>query len=367
MSAMSQPSPPRAAAGDYWVVAGGGAVTPLGSSLEQTAASLTARLQRFRRTGMPDISALPITTSEVQGVTTGLAGAARLQAMLQSAMEEALSALPPPGTLEGAALLVLALPDRIGPEGCRYMAEWAGQCADAVPAWAALGRNACRTVQAGAAGGFAALEVAHAEMLRNPDLRIALLASVDSFCEPTLLRQFVEADLVHRKGNEEGFVASEAASAVLLARRPDVPARRYALLRPALAQSPHALWPHDRQTDGSVLQPVLDGALRHAGLGTEHISHWLSDADGSAWRSREEQGALMRLTQTSETAHLGGQIPELATRLGQIGAAWGPLYWGLTEVLSRYRLRRTNAALTWALDPSGHAGAAVMVRSALPD
>jgi hypothetical protein len=346
---------------DLWVIAGAGAVTPIGTSVAQTAASLTAKLRRFRRVSLPETSAIPFTISEVQGVTTGMTGLARLQVMLQSALEETTANLPPVGFLEGDALLVLALPDELNEQACRVMHDFALGILRACPTWAAL-TNRCVVVQKGAAGGFASLDIAYKELARNPNLTLAIIAGADSRVEPTLLNRSAKENLILQKGNQEGYVASEAAAATLLTRRADIPAGRYALMRPSFGEG-EKLWPRDREQDGSFLQPIFEKALQLAALSTEHISHWLSDSDGSIWRGREEHNALDRLAVASETGSFGGEAPEFAIRIGQVGAAWAPLIWGLTDTLARYEVSQTNAGLTWTMDPKGMAGAAVIVRS----
>jgi hypothetical protein len=347
--------------GDRWIIAGGGAVTPLGTNLAQTAASIIAKLRRFRRVSLPDISVKPFTISEVRGVTTDLTGLARLQVMLESALVETIASLPAPGYIEGHALLVLALPDELNAQAVKTMLDFADAIVRAHPTWTALKPRAV-AVQKGAAGGFAALDLAYRELSKDDALSLAIVAGVDSRVEPTLLKRAAEANLILQRGNQEGYVAAEAAAAVLLYRRADIPAKRYALMPPALAEG-ETLWPRERDHDGDVLQPVLEAALGNAQLQTEHISHWLCDSDGSVWRSREEQNALSRIAVSTQSS-IDGEVPELAIRMGQVGAAWGPLMWGLTHTFAYYEAVITNAGLCWAVDPSGRVGAAAIVRSA---
>lgn len=314
-----------------------GAVTALGHDPWQTLAGWVAQargLRRVRLEGLAD----PFTVAECAALTAGLQGAGRLLRLLQPALAQALaSAGPEPGPL------YLVLPEWLDEAGA---ADLAAQVRAVLPA-------CCRQVdlyvlRAGSTGAWTALELAFAHLDAQPGLHHIAIAAVDSLCEPTQLRRAATAGRLYQAGHGEGLVAGEAAACVALRRRDDitqVPAGRMALHRPASV---------------AALAEALRAALAGAGMQGRHLSHLLSDHDGSAWRAAAESEALMR----SVFADAGAR-PQWrpATLWGQTGCAGGVLGWLLPAASHAHGLERINTVLGWGLDCAGPAAAGVLERS----
>jgi 3-oxoacyl-[acyl-carrier-protein] synthase-1 len=351
--------------GPVLAVEGMGAVTAVGHSAAQTTASFIAHARRMTRKaldGLPD----PVTIAECAAVTGGLSGAARLQALLPSAVVEALEGFDPrrdePAPAGPTALEILVLPSWLDEAGRLAVERTLVSALEASAAWTALSRNRI-CLYSDSTGAWEALDLAHRELRRSPRLRDVLLAAVDSRCDPSALSEAALRGLLHHRGNGEGFVPGEAAACLRLTRAASVLSLaegRFALHVPARTKAPAAFWPSPEAPDGAPLSQVLEYSLSAAGMDGSHISHLASDADGSAWRARMEALALGRgsLAEAGPKPHV-----RPAEILGQVGTPTGLLAWILPLQTDAHGVERANTVLGWGVDPEGSCAAAVLERS----
>lgn len=343
--------------------------TSVGDDTRTTVAAMTAGLQRFVR---QEIEGRQLTTAPAPDLVGQRMGVARLAALLYPALSALLDVEDNAPASRRTHCLV-AIPVWLsGTERAELSAAIGRLCAQQL-----RGHTQVHLVPGGFEASYAALQTAFAATAVRPHEPDAeplahriVLAAVDSLCEPAILRRDDAAGLVHQAGNGNGWVAGEAAAAVLLSPVPSirvVPADRFALHRPAIAPAQPggaARWPGDTQGDGQILQQVLEQALAHAGMQLHHISHGMADIDGSDWRAEDLFGALQRL-QAKEGEAWNGAAVEPALRTGQLGAAWGAFHWALAANLHAMGQEQINTVLSFDLDPSGACAAAVMERSPL--
>ena len=339
-----------------------GMVTAIGNSTAQTLASWCAETRRSRRIALEGLADL-VTIADCESVTSGLAGVDRLAALLASPVAEAFEDATHLGADDdGECLEILLAPSWLDDEGCTQLSAQLSTWIQPYEAWSQRVRSR-QVVRAGAAGAGVALEHAYRALAANPNLRHVMLAAVDSACEPTVLHQAGQADWLLRPGNEQGYVAGEAAACLLLQRAGtiiDLPAGGFALHRPALVQAPQRFWPGNDDPDAGTLSQALTAALAACAMGAANISHLESDMDGSSWRARLEATALNRVV-FSEAAELPHWLP--ATLFGQVGNPAGIIGWLLLAGLHRQQVERVNTVLNWSVDPAGQVAACVLERS----
>lgn len=344
---------------------GVGAVTAVGHSARQNAASWIAHARASKRLRLPEL-AEPVTVVPCASITGQLQGTARLQAMLPSAIAEALEGFTqvcvPARPANHAAnhadqpqllaqvLEILLLPSELDQAQCQAMHATLDQTLAHFPAWQAMAnlRSQC---QHGSVSAWEALDVAFHSLASHPGIDYVLIAGVDSLCNPPQLAQAAKQGLLQHKGNREGYVAGEAAACVLLARMNSVlelAPGQFALHRPVVTNS------SDPQALAQALATVLNGALGSAGMNGGHISHLASDMDGSSWRAQLESPALANSAYRDASG-----LPQwyLAEMLGQTGAVTGLLNWVMASQLQQ--VERINTLLNWSIERAGQ-GAGVV-------
>jgi hypothetical protein len=353
-----------------WALLRAGLVTPLGTSVDHTLAGWAAAARVFQRVNVPGL-ADPVTVARCSAVAPEVTSTDRLLQMLGSATTEALQPDDPadmPSWAEGdQALEVLVLPDWLDEEQAKHAGGTWGSWLDQFQPWNQFHRERL-VLRGGTASAWLALEQAWRRLDQGEDLRHLLVAAVDSLCDMPRLEHAAQQNLVLRPGHSEGFVAGEAAGCVWLQRKAhvrDVPLDRFALHRPAVVPVARSDAPAEdgavSEAGAAALREALRQALRLARLEACHISHLLSDMDGSAWRSHIEATALGAavFTQASQLPHW-----RPAVLAGQTGAAGALLGWILPPRHHTLDLGRVNSVLHWAVDPSGGPVAAgVMQRS----
>jgi hypothetical protein len=348
-----------------------GVVTAVGHSTGQTLSSLLGGLSGFRYQHLPDVSAEALTCAPCRfALAQGQEqGALRLRPLLQSALAEALERLHLPKSLSaqpGHLLCLLVLPPWANAEVAQQLRQATEQTLAAHPIWPLLARRQTICQQHGSSGAAHALQSAYAALESDPQLQHIVIATADSWVEPSVLERVAREGLVLSRGGAhgpQGFVAGEAAACLVLgpcASVQHLPPGGFVLHRPGLHDNPEPRWPSAIEGDGQALNTAIEHALLQAGLNAEHLSHLASDMDGSGWRVMDElrlqQRALAACTQ-------GPSVLRIAEQLGQTGAAGLPLMWALLAEKEARHIERVNAALTWSLGMDQSTAAVVMERS----
>ncbi len=332
-------------------IEGHGAVTCIGHSAAQTVASWLAQARKFSRVQVPGHRE-PFTAAACSDLPAGLDESERLVAMLGSAVAEAEQQHEPAAA---PARVWLLLPPGLAPA-----------TAEALRSAAAGGTAAAadvRVLEGGCTLAAAALEEAFQAVQGTPRVQHLRIAAVDSLCLQQRLQQAADEGVLHQPGNADGWVPGEAAACLDLRRIDDITAARagqFALHRPALADAGAPWWPTQAPASHHALQQALQAALRHAGMEGRHISHLLSDMDGSGWRALLEAEALAPLG-LRDAGGIAAWRP--AALLGQVGTATGVLQWLLPAAAHRHHAAAVNTVMSWSLDPAGRAAAGVLERS----
>ena len=380
-------SPPA----NLWRIEHAGAVTAVGSSAWQSAASWVGLQKRFRKTAVIGLGDVPITSSacpEVAGLwpeesalsvsnATGdaMLASRRITRLLGAALIDMLTgaqslsnAAPAPLTTvlrePWPQMIVLALPVWLSAEQGQTLwqqsLELVRQQGGAQQA-KALSELPVSVVYSSHTEAFEGLELLNRS---GPHVTVALLLAADSWMDVVLLQPEAAAARLITDTNQEGFVPGEAAAALWLRRVPNTRAsdgQHLVLHPPALAQSAFAHRDITREPNPDALTQVFQDALSQAGWKPEHVGNKLSDCDGSAWRASAEIAATARV--------LKGQNPDEwqpATVLGQVGAATGAVHWALAAQRLRHDKTGPNSLLSWALD-AGEPAAAVAIERTIYD
>ena len=346
---------PSARPAAHWRIVQWGAVTAIGTSAWQSAASWVGGQRRFRKQRLPAVADEALTIARCPEAAAGLTGLARLQALLRAAVQD--FHLHPAAAANAQActpddtLVLLALPAAVTPAAAEL---WQGACAF----WPAVAAQPLRVEGGSNAAGLCLLQQAQQWAAQQGAIRHLLLAGVDSLSDDAALTRAHAAGLLLTDRNGEGFIPGEAAGCVLLSRAPlqAVPADRTLRVHAAAtAQAEHPRWPSPRQPDGVATTEALRAALQQAGMQGRHVSHTLCELDGSNWRALEQSGALTRTLDALPPGHW-----EPAAFLGQVGAASAPVYLALAAERCLRDRQAPNSALLWLTD-AGRASAAVVL------
>jgi hypothetical protein len=331
-----------------------GAVTNIGHCATQTAASWVAQTRRLRRVELNGF-ADPFTLADNSDLTKDKHGVERLFALLESAIAEALENQPSPDVTANS-INYLALPQWLDAKACK-------QLSDRLSSFWPQRDVTFSTITGGATAAWSALMAAYKAVDTYSSFKRIVIATVDSLCEPHILSQAAVEGKLLQTNNSQGYIAGEAAACLVLDRYTDInqlPANRFALHRPMLVKQNKPWWPNNRKPNPKALVSVLSSALEQAGLGAQHISHLMSDMDGSSWRAEIEGPALNR-TVFTETSAIPHWRP--ATLIGQIGAATGSLGWILATMMHSKQIEQVNNVLNWSITPDGKTAACVLERS----
>jgi hypothetical protein len=331
-----------------------GAVTNIGNSATQTAASWVAQTRRLRRIKL-DGFADPVTLADNPEVTQGKHGIERIFALLESAFAEAMQHAPCPDA-QANSINYLVLPRWLDAQACHQLTTRLSRF------WPERDVS-FSTITGGSTAAWSALMAGYKAVDTYSSFKQVVIATVDSLCEPAVLNQAAAEGHLLQTENSEGYIAGEAAVCIVLNRYSDIthlPANHFALHRPMLVKQNKPWWPSSRKPNPKALVSVLSSALQLAGMGPQHISHLMSDMDGSSWRAQIEGPALNRAV-FAETSALPHWRP--ATLLGQIGAATGSLGWVLANLMHNNRIEQVNSLLNWSITPDGKTAACVMERS----
>jgi hypothetical protein len=331
-----------------------GAVTNIGHSASQTVASWVAQTRRLRRVKL-DGFADTFTLADNPEITGDKQGTERLFALLESAVAEALHHEPCPDAA-AKSINYLALPRWVDAKACHQLTKRLSRF------WPKH-EVTFSTITGGSTAAWSALMAAYKTIDTYSSFKQIVIATVDSLCEPGVIYKAADEGQLLSAENSQGYIAGEAAVCLVLERYPNItqlPSNRFALHRPMLVKQNKSWWPNTRKPNPKALVSVLTSAMEQAEMGPQHISHLMSDMDGSSWRAQIEGPALNR-TVFSETSALPHWRP--ATLIGQIGVPTGSLGWILATLIHNNQIEQVNSLLNWSIAPDGKTAACVLERS----
>jgi 3-oxoacyl-[acyl-carrier-protein] synthase-1 len=348
-------------AGNAVQILGLGASTPIGRNAWASAAAARAGVCGFsEHPYMIDTAGEPMRIARAPWLDVGLAGSARLGALLLPAIEEALAPLTALGAGPAPRIgLALALPPpRPGQPGAlvdELLAEVREQ----------LGERFVRIArfEVGHAAGHMAMAGAEAGCARGA-FDACVVAGADSYLAPETLEWVEACDQLHGGGplnNAWGFIPGEAAGAVLFG-------------TPRLAQScgmapmgelvsvgigmESRLIKTGEVCVGEGLTQAFRAALQALAPG-EQVHNVFCDLNGEPYRADEFGFATLR---TGEHFRAASDFVAPADCWGDVGAAGAPLHLALAVAAGRKRYAKGPLSLVWGSSESGERGA-VLVRS----
>lgn len=346
------------------VVAGLGAVTPVGRSAWAAAAAVRAGVSGFGPHGfMVDAAGKPMCVAAFPWLEAGQDVASRIGESLVAAIREAALPLQAAMREEGVALSLLVnlpsprpgLPDDLGD----IVRE---QLLGAFP----HGIERIGIAALGHAGGMVALRSA-SEHLRSSPGAACIVAGADSYIDPDALEWIEDNEQLHGAGDEnnpQGFVPGEGAGAMLLVSA-DAAARLG--LRPlgridgqGLGREAHLIG-SGSVCIGEGLTAALRGALQGLPL-HERLTDVYGDLNGEPYRADEFAFAALR---TRERFVAASDFVAPADCWGDVGAASAVLLVMLACIAGLKGYANGPSALVWASSLEGERGA-VVLRTAAP-
>jgi 3-oxoacyl-[acyl-carrier-protein] synthase-1 len=336
-------------------ITGIGAVTAIGSSAGESAASARAGLMGFGEYPYQPIPLdgakdddRPLLAARVGDIDPDLDGPSRVLELAALVHADLLrDAELHPEDLRGAALLVSL------PAGDAAAADWSlGR--DFVSAFGrrtGLVSDHVRVVESGAAGMLELCGEA-ARLLASRAVKRCVLLGADSYLAEGRLKVLDAAYRIKTPRNVDGFIPGEAATAVLV-ETPERAAKNETVVDAVIAASGSGSEPETFSSDKQSTAIGLTAALRAVLPGRDRMSggaYVLCDLNGESYRAVEWGLAAVRLGDA-----LGGvkRIVHPANGWGDIGAATG----GGLLVLAAASFRRGYAPLDEAIVFAGTDGA----------
>lgn len=303
-------------------VLGAGLVSSAGYCLPSSAAAIRAAVDHFEETQFVDGLGEPIIGARVQDLAAHdqsvLGGVQHWVGMLSLAMDEALAGLPAMQAERTAVLLLLPESERELDHG-----EIATACLGA--AAGLLGGRlhaASRCFTLGSAGIGPALGAAR-ELLSSGAAQCVLIAAVDSWLSTPCIQQALQAERLLSSDKGDGFLPGEAASAILLGAVPPAAGQSGLTIVGLGVAEEAASLASGEPNYGRGLAAALRMALGEAGLGLHQIQLCLADLAGEEYHFEEAAYAFSRVE--SQPAERARESLLPATRIGEVGAAFGPL------------------------------------------
>jgi 3-oxoacyl-[acyl-carrier-protein] synthase-1 len=330
------------------VIANVGLVTSVGLSFPATCAAIRASIANHSPTRVYATDGQWIVGAQVE-LKESLKGRARFVRMLAMAIDECLAARPERGDLP----LLVCLPtpgrnDEVDTSDASLLSDLGRELSIA---WEP---SLSSVFRCGRGGVFAAL--ARARMLMTDrHVSAVVVAAADSLLGTGTLSDLDRRRRLLTDYNSDGFVAGEAAGALLVTRtRSDgvnLVCRGLGVAREeALPDSGRPL-----RADG--LTTSIMGALQEAGCAMQDIDWRVTDNSGEQYYFKEAAIALARLLRVRKEEF---DIWHPAECVGEVGAAIGPIMIGAVLAAGQRGYAPGAMALLHAGDDSGDRYAAVL-------
>ncbi|MDE1949435.1 MAG: hypothetical protein KGI35_12520 [Burkholderiales bacterium] len=350
-----------------------GAVTPVGLSLAETAASARARVARLRESAWHDRRFEPFVVGSVPDaglppLAEALAGRAlqsreaRMLRLAQVALEDVFDAAVDPAALgidEAHPLpLLLGLPEHhttLPIEPARFVQRLALQTG------LALDIRSSVAVARGRAAPLLALREASAR-LRRGDAAFVLVGGVDSLVDPYVLGTLDLQGRVRNEVSNDGLTPGEGAAFVLLCRAETAAARGLeplaTLAASATGQEPGHLYAEAPYL-GEGLAAAFAALLAEAPP-PEPIRCVYASFNGERYWAREDGVARLRHAEAFDPEHA---VEHPAEVFGDLGAAHGAVLLAIAVDAVSAGSRR-SPCLVFASSDHADRGAALLLREA---
>ena len=316
-------------------VLGAGATTSVGLGLAATTAAIRAAVDNFQDTqfydeiGEPLLgAAVPLRFPGDPDDETRTGGSARFGYLLSLAVEECLASAGVSLPLsEKVPLLLLGDDTRPGPMlETAYAAQ--GRCAHF---FAQPGRLHMRAFTGGESSCIAALAAASRFIAQGAPH--VLIASVDSWLNNPDVGHGLRHERFLTSRQTAGFIPGEAAAAILVGADTSTNTTTLRVRGLGLADEPATIF-SDEPNSGKGLSKAIARALGEAGLSPHEMNLRLCDVAGEEYFFKESGYAWGRVLR--HPLPPGYRYLQPATRVGHVGAAFGPLLigylWRLAQV-----------------------------------
>lgn len=296
-------------------IGGAGMVCPVGLYAASACAAMRAGISGFSELPYLDNLGQPVTGAVVPGFEPGVGRVGRLTQMLSRALEDLLGNQPALDTGTIPLLVGMAEPQR--PGGGVSTTEWV------VPAIeGALKRRFhdrfSQVLAKGHTAGFELLRTAR-EILQRTNLDACIVAAVDSCANASTLHWLEQCDRLKTPQNSNGVIPGEAASAVLVLRKPYGNSFAMKVSGMGFAKEQSHVMSEDPFL-GLGLAKASRLALAESGDSLHEVSFRLSDATGESYGFKEQALLLSRVMRGRRKDF---PIWHCAESIGDTGAAAG--------------------------------------------
>ncbi len=311
-----------------------GVVTSVGFNLPSSAAAIRAAVDNFEETYFKDTAGEPLIGARIPdfsqrgGVITG--GVTRMVQLLNMAVEECLASAGITESLPETIPLVLFYEERGNPRHAELVEACKQNCLAsfwmASPDFYSL---------SAARGTFASALKLVRKLIEEKKVEQVLVAAVDSWLNAPDMQQAIGQNRLLSSEQAAGFVPGEAAGAVLIGktvRRDEHSQVRIVGLGSA---NETASLVSDEACYGVGLARAITEALDQAGMKASDMNMRLVDIAGEEYFFEESSYAWVRILREKQPPGYQYVLP--ATRIGHVGAAFGPVLLGYTWHLARNR------------------------------
>ena len=292
------------------LIAGVGMSTPVGLDARQSALVLRARKLSPEKTGHRDRRGNTIGDVRALRIDDACKGRERLLELACPALVEATRGI---GAAKGPIPLFLSLPPRraeeeepLGPDFLDLLGKRAG---------VAVALAASEAVVLGHAGFAAALARGLSALAAPGAGPCVVVGGVDSHHDPAVLAALDKERRLHAEGAWNGFIPSEAAAFVVLARQDTAP---------PIARVIAVATGMEREDGTEIGEAATEVALRVAGAMRAPVPWVLPDVNGE--RHRVKEWSFVRIRNRSAFDEAKTIETRLYDELGDVGAASGAVH-----------------------------------------
>lgn len=298
-----------------------GMATPVGWSASATCAAIRCGINSARETSFTDASGQFIVANEVD-VDIQLRGSGKLGKLLAAAIDDCMSSYPNVSLSDVPLLLGVAEDSRQG-----MPSHIPGESFH--KAQAELGatfRSDSRLIRKGRVSCGIAIELAR-RLLYGSEAEYVLIAGVDSLLFAETLKSFENRDRLLTSSNSDGFIAGEAAGAMLVSRSDNKMVARTRCIGVG-AGTEVATIESDEPLRADGLVSAVRSALEEARIGFDGVNLRLADVSGEQYGFKEATLVVSRLMRVRKERL---DIWHPADCIGETGAAVGPILLGVFD------------------------------------
>ncbi len=210
-----------------------------------------------------------------------------------------------------------------------------------------------RIIAHGRPSGHVALDYAR-HLLAERSVDYVMIAAVDTYLTQGSIAHFLDEQRLLTQRNPNGFIAGEAAAAVLCA---PVGRGLLTLHGIGLSKEPAYIYnPTDLPLRGDGMTSAYRSALREAGVEMHQVGYRIADLIGEQYWFKQSTLAVSRLTRAAREFM---DIWSPSESLGNVGAAATPIMLGMAFMAWKKNYSEGRSVLIEASSDRGACGAAV--------